>query len=177
MLTKKSKFYLSLIAKLKPSPKFFFIYSSLWFLWHNEFMITLISTQADPASKIQAAIAAVPDNQYMLVLFFTIAAVLLLNGFDYLGKLSSDEEDTSIVELLKNSNTAEDEEENDIKYVVSALAATKKKLAYAIDREHKMAQEKTVLVSKLLTIQNQLDEITADNMILQSDIAKLKKEV
>ena len=174
MLSNKSKFYLTLISKLKPSPSFFFIYTSLWFLWHNDFIITLISTQTDVSSKIQAAMAAVPNNQYMVILLLTVVVVLALNGFDYLKEITNDDEDTSMVELLKNSNTSATENENDIKHVVATLERTKKKLSETVDRENKLKQEKKDLASKMLKIQCQLDEILADNMILKADMAKLE---
>ena len=174
MLSNKSKFYLTLVSKLKPSPSFFFIYTVIWFLWHNDFVTTLISTQADITSKIQAAMAAVPNNQFLVVLFLTIGTVLLLNIFDYLKDVASENEDTGMVELLKNSNTSATEGENDIKYVVATLGKTKKKLSDAIARENKLSQDKTELVSKLLKIEYQLEETLADNTLLKADIMKLE---
>jgi hypothetical protein len=173
MLSNKSKFYLTLVSKLKPSPGFFFIYMIIWFLWHNDFVVTLIATQADITSKIQVAMAAVPNNQYLIVLFLTIGSVLLLNIFDYLKEVVSEDEDISMVELLKNSNTSATEGENDIKHLVSTLERTKKKLSDAISRENKLNQEKTELVSKILKIECQLEETLADNMILKADLTKL----
>ena len=113
----------------------------------------------------------------MVVLLFTVIVILVLNSFDYLKEMANVDEDDSMVELFKNSSTSATENENDIKHVVSTLEKTKKKLVEAVDRENKLTQEKTELVSKMLKIQVQLDESLADNMILKADLTKLETQM
>ncbi len=54
MLTNRTKSFLTIILNLKPSPHFFISYIVIWFVWHNDFILALVTTNVDFGIRLQA---------------------------------------------------------------------------------------------------------------------------
>ena len=177
MLSDKAKSYLAIVANLKPTPSFFAMYIFVWLVWHSEFALALATTSGDFSKRIAVAINAVAENQYILVLVFTVFVVLLRYGFDQLSHMSNEQPDENGVELLKNSKTAATENEMDIKQLMTTLEKAQEKLVVSREKEKKVSREKNEIVGKMLRLQAELDESLADNCILNNTIDKLQSQL
>ncbi len=174
MLSDKTKSFLRVILNLKPSFRFLITYIVIWFVWHNEFIISLVMTSGGLNVRLQTAFESVSSNQYLVVLFLTIMLTLIIYGFDYLTQVLADDDNSGEFTLLQNGNSAKDENEVNIKQLMTTLESVQLKLAESLEREKQYKQEKTASMSNMIQLQNQLDELTADNIILNEENNKLK---
>jgi len=174
MLSDKTKSLLRIILNLKPSFRFLMSYIAIWFLWHNEFIISLVMTDGGLDVRLQTAFESVSSNQYIFVLFLTIMLTLIIYGFDFLTQVLADDDNSDEFTLLQNGNSAKNENEMDIKQLMATLESVQLKLTESLEREKQYKQDKTTSMSNMIQLQNQLDELTADNIILNEEINKLK---
>ena len=174
MLSDKTKSLLRIILNLKPSFRFIMSYIVIWFLWHNEFIISLVMTDGGLDVRLQTAFESVSSNQYIFVLFLTIMLTLIIYGFDYLTQVLADDDNSHEFRLLQNGNSAKNENEMDIKQLIATLESVQLKLTESLEREKQYKQDKTASMSNMIQLQNQLDELTADNIILNEENNKLK---
>jgi hypothetical protein len=149
-------------------------YVVIWFIWHNEFLLTLVMTSGDLLLRLQTAIESVSSNQYLMVLFITIILTLIRYGFDNLTQILADDDNSDEFSLLQNGNGAKTESEMDIKQLLATLDIAQTKLADSLAREKQVKKDKTETINTIFQLQAKLDELTADIVILNKENHELK---
>ncbi|MBU2924352.1 hypothetical protein Q4530_00500 [Colwellia sp. 1_MG-2023] len=174
MLSDKTKLFLRIILNLKPSFHFLMSYIVIWFVWHNEFISSLVMTNGGLYVRLQSALDSVSANQYIVVLFLTIMLTLIIYRFDYLTQILADDDNSEEFTLLQNSNSAKHDNDVNIKKLMVTLESAQLKLSESLEREKQYKQEKIATTSKVIQLQSQLEELMADNIILNEENNKLK---
>lgn len=156
----------------KPAPSFIIIYIITWLLWHNQVFSSFISTSGDIWRKTDAALSSVTDNQYIVVLLLTsliFALRLAVNYFSFRSRAFINEANSDISNIGEDNYVANND---DVKNIMALLTKTQDKLAAAKEREKKANEEKNDIIRKMMALQQQVEELKADNQILLAENQK-----
>ena len=161
----------------KIAPRFLLTYVLIWLFWHNQLLTTFFTSDGDVLVRGNAALASITDNHYILVFFFTCLFFGLRIGYHFLKQKADDlmEEGKSIeTEVGSDQGIAKTE---DIQRLMTMISELKVKLANSKEKEEKAIKEKNASISKLLSLQTELDDIQADNALLEKSNAALKVQL
>lgn len=171
MLNKKTlKAILAFTENQQPAPSFIIIYLVTWLVWHNQIVSTFISATGDIWSRMNSAIAAVNENQYLVVFFLTCFIFILRLAYHYARFKSTELLNSSDDDYLKGREDQTFERNEDIAQLMSTLELVQQQLAESKAREKKAISERNEQVKKVLTIQYELEEARADVKILTENV-------
>ena len=163
MINKKTlKSMFSFSENQHPAPSFIVIYIATWLTWHNKLFSHFINTQGDFFTKFSAALSAIEDNQYIVVLLLTGLIFIVRLGVNYLSFKSKEllnSADDDFVNVRDDQTFAKN---TDIDNLMVTLTKIQQQLAETRIREKKALTDKNNAIKKLLTVQHELDEARAD---------------
>ena len=158
--------FLNVVENPRSLPTFFGVYASIWLLWHYQFLLNIASANGAFFQRLNTAIAMEGDFQYILVLFFTVVLFTLHLGFksfvkssrEYVDKVDREENDP-LNELIKN---------NDMEQLVLMLDTLQKEIKISKEKEKKAKLKTKDIMDRLISLQTNFDEVTADFEILKA---------
>ncbi|AQS39635.1 hypothetical protein Sps_04550 [Shewanella psychrophila] len=161
----------------KIAPRFLLTYVLIWLFWHNQLFTTFFTSDGDFLARANAALASVADNQYILVFFFTCLFFGVRIGYHFLKEKADD-----LMEEGKSTETEVGSDQGiaksaDIQRLMTMISELKVKLANSKEKEEKVIKEKNTTISKLLSLQAELDDMKADNTLLEKANARLKAQL
>lgn len=168
MLSKKTlKSLLVFTENQQVAPSFLFIYIVTWCAWHNQLFSAFIAAQGDFWQKVNAALTALTNNQYLVVFFLSCLILTLRLVYNFLRFKSREllnDSDQAYVDAKEGRNL---EASNDIAQLMSTLTTVKEQLAKAKEREKLAIISKNDTIRAMLSLQNELDEAKADIALLR----------
>ena len=147
MINKKTlKSILTFTENQHPAPSFIAIYIVTWFVWHNQLFTYFINAQGDFFTKLTTAMAAIDDNQYVVVFLLTCLLFIIRLAVNYLTFRSH--------EMLNNAddnfaNARDDQvfaKNDDISHLMATLTKTQQQLADTQAREKKAVSERNAAI-------------------------------
>ena len=170
MINKKTlKSMLSFSESQHPGPSFIVIYIATWLAWHNQLFSHFINTQGDFFTKVSAALSAIEDNQYIVVLLLTGLIFIVRLGANYLSFKSKELLNSADDDFVNVRDDQKFAKNTDIANLMATLTKTQQQLAETRAREKKAVTDKNDAIKKLLSVQHELDEARADiDMLNQS---------
>lgn len=158
--------FFSFIEEEQLVPSFIMIYIMTWIVWHNQLFGHFMDAQGDFMTKVSSAFSALDDNQYMVVFFLTSLIVIIRTVIHYLKLKSQEITETSEDIFTRVRDDQKFAKDSDIGKLMDALTKTKQQLAESREKEQLAIEEKTNAIKKILTLENELDEVKADISVL-----------
>ncbi|RTR29765.1 hypothetical protein [Shewanella atlantica] len=156
------------------APRFILTYLLIWFIWHNQLFTTFFSTSGDLLTRSTAALSAVTDNHYLIVLAITCLFYSARVGYYFLkNKTHALLEEDDIAELKVGSDQRFTKNE-DIERLMSMVTDLKTQVVATKEREQKANADKNLVIKKFLAIREELDEVKAENALLTKSNKALK---
>lgn len=172
MINKKTlKSILTFTEHQHPAPSFVVIYILTWFAWHNQLFTHFINAQGDFLTKVTAALSAMPDNQYIVVLLFTCLIFIVRLGINYLSFKSRELLNSADDDFANARDDQKFAKNTDVANLMATLTKTQQQLTETRIREKKALTDKNNAIKKLLSLQHELDEARADITMLNQDKA------
>ena len=153
---------LSFSENQHPGPSFIVIYIATWLAWHNQLFSYFINTQGDFFTKVSAALSAIEDNQYIVVLLLTGLIFMVRLGANYLSFKSKELLNSADDDFVNARDDQKFAKNTDIANLMATLTKTKQQLTETRAREKKAVADKNDAIKKLLRMQHELDEARAD---------------
>ena len=177
MSTKIIKSVLIFNENQKIAPRFLLTYVLIWLFWHNQLITTFFTRGGDLLTRGNAALASVADNHYILVFFLTCFFFGLRLGYHFLKqKADALMEEGKPTETYAGSDQGLAKTE-DIKRLMTMISELKTKLVTSKEREERAIKEKNITISKFLSLQAELDDMQADNTLLEKSNEALKAQL
>ncbi len=174
MSIKTVKAVLAFNENQRIAPRFILTYLLIWLVFHNQLFTTFLTTNGDPLTRATAALSSVADNQYLVVLAITCFFYMARLGYYFLkNKTDALLAGDDIVELKVGSDQRVAKNE-DIERLLSMVTDLKSQLAATKEREQKANGEKNLVIKKFLALRTELDEVTAENILLNKSNKALK---
>ena len=177
MSTKIIKSVLVFNENQKIAPRFLLTYVLIWLFWHNQLITTFFTSNGDFLARGNAALASVAGNHYILVFFLTCLFFGVRIGYHFLKQKADD-----LMEEGKSTETYAGSDQGlakteDIKRLMTMISELKTKLVTSKEREERAIKEKNATISKLLSLQAELDDMQADNTMLEKSNEALKAQL
>jgi len=156
------------------APRFILTYLVIWFVWHNQLFTSFFTTSGDFLTRANVALASVTDNHYLIVLAITCFFYMARLGYYFLKNKTQallEEDDIAEIEVGSDQRFAKSE---DIDRLMSMITDLKTQLAATKEREQKTNADKNLLIKKFLALRTELDEVTAENILLNKSNKALK---
>jgi len=166
MLTKLLRSFLNVVENPRALPSFLGLYFLLWLIWHHQFLLSFGASTGGVIDRLGNAIESIDEFQYFSVLFTTIMLFVLYSGFQVFIKYSREHIDK--IDRDKDSQISELAKKNDMEQLVSTLENLQEELRTSKENEKKAKIEVKKIMSQLITVQNKLDEATADLEIMKN---------
>jgi|GEM_PF-1988696 len=174
MSTKILKAVLAFNENQRIAPRFLLTYLLIWSVWHNQLFTSFFTTNGDLLTKAAAALASVANNHYFVVFAITCLFYMARIGYYFLkNKTQALLEEDDITELKVGSDQRVAKNE-DIDRLLSMVSDLKTQLAATKEREQKAMSEKNVVIKKFMAVRAELDEVTAENILLNKSNKALK---
>ena len=170
MITKFLKSFLAIIENPKSLPTFISLYLLTWLFWHNQLIAEFFNAQGAITTRLSTAIAAVDNFQYIAVFWLTLFLFILRIGFDAF--VTSSRKYVDKKEQENNQDSLE--QDADVQRLLTTLDETREQLKASKEREQQLKLANKETISKLLNVQAQLEEVTADKQLLLQENEKLK---
>ncbi len=161
----------------KPAPNFIIIYCLIWLFWHQQMFTSFIITQGDIATRFTAAINSVNNFQYLVVLLLSCLFYALRLSYYYLQSIAHQVVDQHSKESLGVGSDQLIVKNEDVQRVMAMLDDTKNQLASVKASEQQTKAENKSLLTRLMKLEAELEELQADNTLTHQLNEELKDKL
>jgi len=165
MFSKLLKSILVFNREQNKAPNILLVYILISLAWHHQIFLTFVLSHGDFAERLSAALTG-NSHQYIIVLLLTLLFFILRLSLLYFFNKTDQFIEADVPIEAKIGNDQLFAENKDALRLLALLDETKAQLAKAKEREALAQADKTKTISKMLSVQAELDLALADIAIL-----------